>query len=285
MQPIYMGVDIAGAENTWFAALAPSSAGIEVIGRPGKMTLEGIVQYCQQRDVLAVAIDAQLTTSISEDKGFRPSDSQLQATLPSEFRGWVLSLNSLMAVPVRGMMLAEHLSPIVGTILETHPRASMYLGLETIEAIQDALQNYKKGPDASQAVQTLWQAWSQRFQITTDKSPSEDGALDALVCATTAYLYHHSPETLLHLSRDCKDLRGRGPFYVLDPKHFSMKEMRQNVGSSNDIAKQPPGEAGEVIQVNAPGIPGSNLEIVLRLPGDTSTDAPPPEGKKKPKGE
>lgn len=215
MQPIYIGVDIAGAENTWFAALTPDSDGLKVIGQPEKITLEGIIQYCRQHDVLAVAIDAQLTTSISAETGFRASDKQLQAMLPPEFRGWVASVNSLMAVPVRGMMLAEHLSPIVGTILETHPRASMYLGLEQSKKIQDALKRYKKGPEASQAVFLLWQAWSQRFHIIAEEPPSEDGALDAVVCATIAYLYHHYPESLTHISQGNSDLRGRGPFYVL----------------------------------------------------------------------
>jgi predicted nuclease with RNAse H fold len=219
MQPLYLGVDVAGAKNTWFAALTPGSTGLEVIGRPDKITLEGIIQYCREHDALAVAIDAQLTTLISAETGFRPSDDELRILLHHEFKGWVASLNSLMAVPVRGMLLAEHLSPIVGTILETHPRASLYLGLEKSESIHSALKRYKRGPDTPQAIHILWQAWSQRFHITADETPSEDGALDALVCATIAYLYHHHPDSLLHLSKDRNELRGRGPFYVLAPNH------------------------------------------------------------------
>jgi predicted nuclease with RNAse H fold len=215
MEPIYIGVDIAGAKNTWFAALTSSSAGLEVIGRPDKISLNGIVHYCREHDVLAVAIDAQLTTSISAETGFRKSDEQLRSMLSGKNQNWVASINSLMAVPVRGMLLAEHLSPIMGTILETHPRASLYLGLDKSDAIHSALKRYKKGPDASDAVHTLWHAWSQRFHITANEPPSEDGALDALVCATIAYLYHHHPESLLHLSKDSNELRGRGPFYVL----------------------------------------------------------------------
>ena len=44
-----------------------------------------------------------------------------------------------------------------------------------------------------------------------------DGALDALVCATVAYLFHHEPATLLRLRHEVAGKTGRGPFYVLTP--------------------------------------------------------------------
>lgn len=215
MQPIYLGVDIAGAANTWFTALTTGSEGLRVIQQPKKGTLEGIFEYCCHQDVNAVAIDAQLTTSLSAENGFRPSDEQLRGLLPAEFKNWVASFNSLRAVPVRGMLLADHLSPIVGTILETHPRASLYFGMEKTDTFHTALKGYKQGPDAPQAVRALWRAWSERFHITADEIPFEDGALDALICATIASLYHRAPENLIRLSQGTAEARGRGPFYVL----------------------------------------------------------------------
>jgi predicted nuclease with RNAse H fold len=214
VQPLFLGVDIAGSDNTWFSVITPGDDGVDIVARPAKTTLESLVEYCQQNPVLAVAIDAPLTTSLSAETGFRPSDLQLRGLLPSKFRNWVASTNSLMAVPVRGMMLADHLSPLVGTILETHPRASLYFSLEKNTTIQDALRNYKTSANAIELIRTLWQAWAQRFGINSDEILVTDGALDALVCATVAWLYHHSPEKLLHLAQDSSTLRGRGPFYV-----------------------------------------------------------------------
>jgi hypothetical protein len=44
--------------------------------------------------------------------------------------------------------------------------------------------------------------------------PQSDGALHALVCATAAYLFHHSPEKLLRLRHEVTHKTRRGPFYV-----------------------------------------------------------------------
>lgn len=56
--PIYLGVDIAGANNTWASALSPSDDGSVVVHGPHTITLEDIVKYCEENDVVAVAIDA-----------------------------------------------------------------------------------------------------------------------------------------------------------------------------------------------------------------------------------
>ncbi len=219
MNPIYLGVDVAGASNTWVAGLSAEGNSLRIVVPPARFTLEQIVTCCQEHDVLAVAIDAQLTMALSEEKGFRTSDLQLRRMLPSDCRNWVASINSLMAVPVRGKLLSDFLSPLVGTILETHPRACLLFGLD--EAVGRAVREYKKGPSAKAHVATLWERWAERFQVVAPKAPQNDGALDALVCATVAYLFHHAPETLLRLKHrpdEGKDRpRGRGPFYVLAP--------------------------------------------------------------------
>jgi predicted nuclease with RNAse H fold len=177
------------------------------------MRLGDIVAYCDTHDVVAAAIDAQLTIALSEETGFRSSDLQLRSMLPAGCREWVASINSLMAVPVRGRMLAEALGPVVGTIIETHPRASLLfaLGEEHLELIR----RYKKGPEAGAMVEELWQLWCKHYNITGCDPVQHDGALDALICATVAYLFHTSPALLLRLRLVAAVRMGRGVFYVV----------------------------------------------------------------------
>ncbi len=221
MNPVYLGVDVAGARNTWVAALSPSEDGLEVVRSPSPSSLSEIAAYCEGHDVVAAAIDAQLTIALSEENGFRTSDLHLRELLPPNCRTWVASYNSLMAVPIRGRMLADHLSPVVGTLLETHPRASLLFGLG--EEAHASVRQYKRGDASSRAdhTQELWRLWSSRFGISYFGSVREDGALDALVCATVAYLYHHEPAALHKLRHDVPGKTGRGPFYVLAPKEES----------------------------------------------------------------
>jgi predicted nuclease with RNAse H fold len=214
--PIYLGVDIAGAKNTWASALSPSGDSLVVAHRPHTATLESIVEYCEEHDVVAVAIDAQLTIALSEENGFRTSDVHLKGLLPEDCRNWVASINSLMAVPIRGHLLADCLSPTVGTVLETHPRASLLFGLG--EEFHEPIREYKRSDEVSREhVQTLWQQWTERFNIASDRAVSDDGALDSLVCATVAYLFHHAPANLYKLRHQVTHKTGRGPFYVLAP--------------------------------------------------------------------
>jgi predicted nuclease with RNAse H fold len=215
MQAIYLGVDVAGTTNTWMAALSADKDGLSFITQPRLSSLKDILAYCEEQNVVAVAIDAQLTLALSEDSGFRTSDLHLRRLLPPDCQNWVASINSLMAVPIRGRLLADTLSPVVGTILETHPRASLYFGLGQGEAIATALRNYKKGTNTAEHIKTLWEAWSTRFRITSSEMLRTDGALDAVVCATVAYLYHHHPDKLLRLRHQVPEKTGRGPFYVL----------------------------------------------------------------------
>lgn len=212
MPPIYLGVDMAGASNTWVAALSASGDGLAVVHGPQLDSLKAIVGYCESNDVVAVAIDAQLTAALSEENGFRTSDMELQCMLRR--RGgspnWVVSASGLLAVPVRGRLIAERLSPVVGTLIETHPRASLLFGLG-----EQFLPQIRRRDEDD--IRLLWQYWSERFGITYDEPICTDGALDSLVCATVAYNFHHAPETLHKLRHEALGKVGRGPFYVVTP--------------------------------------------------------------------
>jgi predicted nuclease with RNAse H fold len=211
-QFVYLGVDIAGADNTWVAGLARTADGLAIVLPPGQMTLAEILAYCRREPVLAVAIDGQLSMSTDDERGFRDSDHALRALLPPQNRNWVASFNSLMAVPMRSLLLAERLAPEVGTLLEVHPRASLWFALGADRP--DAVRHYKKHPDAAVHVATLWAGWAERFAI-QGQAPSTDGGLDALVCATLGYLYGQQPESLLHLRHPAPHKSGFGPFVVL----------------------------------------------------------------------
>lgn len=220
MNPIYLGVDMAGKENTWIAALSLVESKLEMVFRPHTTSLKEILEYCEAYDVVAVAIDAQLTAALTNENGFRSSDDYLrEKLLPKNCRNWVASINSLMAVPVRGRMLADALSPVVGTLLETHPRACLLFGLG--ESFGVEIRNYKKGPLQGEYLENLINEWCKKFQIAQyehtyiQDGVLQDGALDSLVCATVAYLYHHAPEKLFHLRDSAGDKIGRGPFYVV----------------------------------------------------------------------
>lgn len=227
MNPVYLGVDVAGAKNTWVAALSPSEDGLAVVHGPRLASLQEIVGYCDKNDVLAAVVDAQLAIALSDEGGLRGSDEQLRAALPRDCRGWVMSFNSLMAVPIRGRLLADHLSPRVGTLLETHPRASLLFGLGHVEGeIHEAIHHYKrKRTDTKEQTgvrvehtRRLWHHWSARFGMSCDGVVEHDGALDSLVCATVAHLFHHGPETLRRLRHEAADTAGGGPFYVVAPE-------------------------------------------------------------------
>lgn len=193
---LYLGVDVAGASNTWLAGLRPNRRPPTTDERkrwtvavgPRQATLEEIVALCREKTVAAVAIDAQLTLSLEAETGFRACDRRLKKLLPADCRNWVSSVNSLMAVPVRGQMLADHVAPYVGTILETHPRASLLLGLGENHAKHGwAVRAYKKkGERRKEAIATLWAQWTACYGINDEHTPAHDGELDAVVCATVA---------------------------------------------------------------------------------------------------
>lgn len=218
----YLGVDIAGDRNTWMCALTMSDDGLNIAQQPIRASLKEIIEYTEENPVVSAAIDAQLTWAISDKNGFRGSDNELRDLLPKDCRNWVASQNSLMAVPVRGRQLAECLSPIVGTIIETHPRACLFFANESLI---ESVKLYKnKKVNCQEHITRLWQSWIRQFGIkdTLEMSAITDDALDSLVCATIAYLFHHSPHQLTRLSHSATDKRGRGPFFVL----FSTDEVK-----------------------------------------------------------
>lgn len=224
----YLGVDVAGASNTWMATLTERGGQITDVS-VAKTTLANVLRECQTEDVMALAIDAQLTFALSRENGFRVSDERLRELIGAEFRHRVASYNSLMAVPLRGTALATAVSPFVGTIIETHPTASMLLALSD-QDVRGAVKAYKRGRKGEESAaahseecrnscQFLWDAWMARFSLPA-APPEEmsDGAVDAVVTATVAWLYHRAPEQLCKLATGESDEVGRGPFWVIKPE-------------------------------------------------------------------
>lgn len=215
MEQKYLGVDIGGDRGTWICVLKPNGDTLNIIESPRVASLEEIIQCTEQHKITAVAIDAQLTWAISDKSGFRLSDKELRDILPNQCGNWVASQNSLMAVPVRGRQLAEYLSPVVGTIIETHPRVCLYFA---DKSLLDSVKRYKSNKEGEGYTKKLCQFWIERFHIAPKTPMIKHDALDSMVCATIAYLYHHLPEQLKMLSYQSEDKRGRGPFVVIEPK-------------------------------------------------------------------
>ncbi|MBX6422126.1 DUF429 domain-containing protein [Thermosulfurimonas sp. F29] len=215
----FLGVDVGGEENTW--AVAVEREGLRPLpvlslsgARP--VGLEEITEFVRKERVLAVALDAPLSFSLKDRRGFREADTALRESLAREGGqpGWVLSYHALQAAPVRGLLLAEALSPFVGTILETHPRAGLYF---TFPGLREAVRLYKdpRSPaeERAKAVLSLWRAL-----VPADPPvPPTDGLVDALSCALSAAAYHLCPQTLLFLP-GAPTARGFGPFVVLRRK-------------------------------------------------------------------
>jgi predicted nuclease with RNAse H fold len=218
--PVFVGVDVAGEKKTWVSALTAAEGGLELSSEAQPMGLESIVHFCEGNEVVSIAIDAPLTAALTDKHGRRTSDDELKDLLPRN-SNWVMSANSMMAVPVRGQLLADALAPIVGTIIETHPRACLYFFAGQKNAVE-SVANYKKSDrEGRRHTQTLWNMWIDHFKINSKQQADSDDALDSLVCATVAYLYHGKPTALRKLVHKAIKLYGRGPFVVLDPDVYS----------------------------------------------------------------
>ena len=220
MERLFVGVDIAGGENTWAAGVTPTEGGLRIAFGPKQASPDQLLAILTSSPALAVAIDGQLSLALSDANGFRSSDMELRSLLPRDCQTWVASANSLMAVPLRANLLAERISSDVGTVLETHPRASLLLELGS--SFLPDIREYKRSPEC---VARLLSAWTERFGLHGGVSANTDGALDALVCATVAYCFHESPRRLRFLRHVAADRRGRGPFVVLDASAPTLSEV------------------------------------------------------------
>lgn len=219
--PVFVGVDVAGEKRTWVATLRLSGESLELAEEPKPMSLEPIVHLCEEQEAVAVALDAPLTAALTDKHGRRSADEELASLLPPACQ-WVMAANSMMAVPFRGQLLAEALSPVVGTILETHPRACLFFASGPRQDLRNAVDKYKgKSAEATEHVKLLWNTWVDLFKICGAKAHQSHDALDSLVCATVAYLYHAKPEALRKLVHKAVKRYGRGPFFVLDPGAFA----------------------------------------------------------------
>ena len=211
---LFLGIDLGGENNTWVIALKRKTLEVELI--PFKV-LKDIVSFCEKHLVLGVGIDAPLTFGLEDEKGFRKSDEKLKKLLPQEAENWILSYHSLQAIPIRGKVLAEALSPIVGTILETHPRSSLYFLLPEKEKHLAFLYKNPKIPSSEkeQTCEKILDFLKKHLNLKIILAKLNDGIIDALVCAITAYFFHNFPEKLEFLSYPVNPCFGRGPFVII----------------------------------------------------------------------
>jgi predicted nuclease with RNAse H fold len=229
---IFLGIDVAGQKKTFVAGLSSSERGYKLVLPPEIMTLEQIRDYCRDHNVLGVAIDAQLTADLKENNGFRYGDRMLQGYLPKSCSNWVQSANCLYAVPARGRLLADHLAPLVGTIIETHPRASLLfaLGLDSLVDIKKYKPRPRQTPiqrDAcKESALSLWRSWTNRYHIQCEKDFRSDDELDALVCASVVALLHAHPKQLWRVPSQAEHPVGRGPLYVIRPDKKYLRRLR-----------------------------------------------------------
>jgi predicted nuclease with RNAse H fold len=217
----FLGIDIAGSKNTWavslkyeksFLKLCPSLSLKSPLEPSYTEDFLPIIEFCMKEKVLSVAIDAPLSFSLEDKKGIRLSDKALKKILPSKARSWVVSYHALAAIPIRALLLSEALSPFCGTIIETHPRASLYFCLPQDK--KEISFRYKK--NLSAADKKFLIAWlKKKFQLSIDFDFNlTEGILDAIMCALAGYFYHRAPEKLIFLPSE-KNFKGFGPFVII----------------------------------------------------------------------
>ena len=125
----FLGIDIAGAENSWVCELVweEDKKRICWLKPPYKIeALSEIVNLIKNKDFICCAIDAPLSFS-PQTKKWRWADIELRCLLEKDIKNWVQSPNSMQAVPLRAQQLASLMLPYVGAIIETHPRSSLFL--------------------------------------------------------------------------------------------------------------------------------------------------------------
>lgn len=217
----FLGIDIAGSKNTWVVALKKDKDFLKIcpllsLKSPSNPSyikdFFPIIEFCEKNRVLAVGIDAPLSFSLKDKKGFRISDKALKSMLPKKAKSWVVSYHTLMAVPIRALLLSEALSPYCGTIIETHPRASFYFCLPE-EKKELAFFYKKENLDKNEKFLLDW--LENKFKLCIEfKLKLIEGILDAILCALAGYFYHKMPEKLIFLPVN-SNLKGFGPFVVI----------------------------------------------------------------------
>ncbi|MCS7199500.1 MAG: DUF429 domain-containing protein [Caldimicrobium sp.] len=217
----FLGIDLGGSKNTWVVALKENPYERERLylceaplknNYPGKIPLEEILKFAKENRVLTVAIDAPLSFSLNLEKGWRKSDLTLRSLLPQEGKNWVLSYHALMGIPIRGYLLAQSLCPYVGTILESHPRANLYMILP--ENRKYLAHKYKKGGLLPEERSFLMSYVTDLFKIElTEEVIDNSGLLDALLCALVGFYYCRYPEKLTFLPPE-EEAIGFGPFVI-----------------------------------------------------------------------
>jgi predicted nuclease with RNAse H fold len=223
MRERFLGVDIGGSDNTWLATIVCDGGKPWLEKPPERAKLSEIVRAAKMDGATVVAIDAPLSLSIrdsDEGKGMRASDGELRHLLGTH-QNWVLSFHSLMAVPIRARLLADALAGTSLKVIETHPRACLLFALgKKLEAAVNGYKGPTKGKRGRRPrVEKLWTAWAAEFAIggMAGLRKIDDGALDALVCATVAYLWSHGKERLMPLPDEAPRDLGQEPFFVVRP--------------------------------------------------------------------
>lgn len=216
----YLGIDLGGEERTYALALKEKEGrlflerALSFKEEPFKgVSLKEILDFVMKERVLVTAIDAPLSFSLYNEKGYRKADRALRELLPGKKKSWVLSYHALMGIPLRGFLLAKALSPYCGAIFETHPRASLYFLLpEPQKALSE---KYKKESLEKDEALFLEAFFKEKFGLAVPSSLFEkDDLVDALLCALTGYLYFKAPERLYFLPQE-EGLSGFGPFVVI----------------------------------------------------------------------
>ncbi|HDD44851.1 MAG TPA: DUF429 domain-containing protein [Candidatus Desulfofervidus auxilii] len=234
---LFLGIDIAGAKNSWVCELSWDKKKLFLEIPPYQIAaLDEILNLVQKKVFLGCAIDAPLTYSSSTRK-WRISDIALRCLL-KENKNWVQSPNSMQAVPLRAQQLVSFISPYVGSIIETHPRASLFFMLEK----EPLLKKYKTSPNAlkiliEKTLAILPKVLNVEIKILPETIVS-DGALDAFICAIIAFLYFYMPDKLYRLPLE-NNLRGIGPFYIFKPSCLEEPlEIKYTPGNYGDVLKQ-----------------------------------------------
>ncbi|MCS7149727.1 MAG: DUF429 domain-containing protein [Caldimicrobium sp.] len=221
----FLGIDIGGGDNTWVVVLVedPTEKGKLSLSlnhfegeSAGRVSLKDIILFVRSHKVLTVTMDTPLSFSLGLKKGWRKGDLALKDLLPKEAKRWVLSYNALMGIPIRGYLLAQALSPYCGTILESHPRASLHMILP--EDKKYLSHKYKREHLQESECLFLKGFFAEIFGLDIAlELLTNSGFIDALLCAVTGFYLCREPEKLIFLPPE-EEALGFGPFVIFKEK-------------------------------------------------------------------